>query len=90
MRACGGEGELYTFENRGEAQHVSSLPSAGALSGEGDREGGKRVRRGAGGTYGRTMKLRQFLTCCPERFLKQTLFGKIIDVVFSAPLRLQS
>lgn len=52
MRACGGEGELYTFENRGEAQHVSSLPSAGALSGEGDREGGKRVRRGAGG--GRT------------------------------------
>lgn len=45
MRACGGEGELYTFENRGEAQHVSSLPSAGALSGEGDREGGKRVRR---------------------------------------------
>lgn len=48
MRACGGEGELYTFENRGEAQHVSSLPSAGALSGEGDREGGKRVRRGGG------------------------------------------
>lgn len=62
MRACGGEGELYTFENRGEAQHVSSLPSAGALSGEGDREGGKRVRRGGGGGR-RTMKPRQFLTC---------------------------
>lgn len=50
-------------------------------------EGGKRVRlKGGGGT----MKHRQFSTCCPERFLKQTLFGRIIDVVFSAPLRLQS